>query len=425
MPHSYKKILLLLALSILGFLKPLITQATEINLNCTSWGCKGFIESAKIWQKTQDNTQVKLYEAGHLADNLLGFYRQVLNTQSSELDILLIDTIWPGVLGKHLVDLRQYIPEQEIKQHFQPIINNLTLNNQHLIAMPLFTDTGLLYYRKDLLEKYGFSAPETWQELEQIAKVILAGEQDPELTGFVWQGKSYEGLTCNALEWIDSFHGGTIIDEKTGAITINNPQAKQALSLIRSWIGEITPVAVLDYSELETSNHFRSGKAIFMRNWMEYWSLLNQEDSPIKGLVGLAPIPKGGPQGKHSGTLGDMSLAVSRYSQNIEQAAQLVRFLTDSQQQKRHALAYSFAPTVIDTYTDPELLAERGFMAAYKKALLYGVARPAKITGLSYPKVSKKFHHAVHHYLAGHQGLDDTLITLERDLIRIKENASW
>lgn len=425
MPYLYKNILFFLALSLLGLLKPLTLQAAEINLNCTSWGCKSFIESAQIWQQTQDNTQVKLYEAGHLADNLLGFYRQVLNAQSSELDIILIDTIWPGVLGKHLVDLHPYIPEQEIQQHFQPIINNLTLNNQQLIAMPLFTDTGLLYYRKDLLAKYGFSAPETWQELEQIAKVILEGEQNPQLTGFVWQGKSYEGLTCNALEWIDSFHGGTIIDEKTGAVTINNPQAKQALSLVHSWIGKITPREVLSYSELETSNHFLSGKAIFMRNWMEYWSLLNQEDSPIKGLVGLAPIPKGGPQGKHSGTLGDMALAVSRYSQHIEQATQLVRFLTNYQQQKRHALDYSFAPTVIETYTDSELLEKRGFMAAYKKALLNGVARPAKITGLSYPKVSKKFHHAIHQYLAGHQTLEETLITLEKDLIRIKENASW
>ena len=32
------------------------------------------------------------------------------------------------------------------------------------------------------------------------------------LMGFVFQGKAYEGLTCNALEWVDSFKGGTIVD---------------------------------------------------------------------------------------------------------------------------------------------------------------------------------------------------------------------
>ncbi|MTW19629.1 extracellular solute-binding protein [Allochromatium palmeri] len=70
----------------------------------------------------------------------------------------------------------------------------------------------LLYYRKDLLDKHGFAPPETWADLERIARVILEREADPQLAGFVWQGSAYEGLTCNALEWIDSYRGGTIID---------------------------------------------------------------------------------------------------------------------------------------------------------------------------------------------------------------------
>ena len=50
--------------------------------------------------------------------------------------------------------------------------------------------------------------------------------------GFVFQGKAYEGLTCNALEWVDSFGGGTIVDAD-GKITIDNPKAAEALDLAR------------------------------------------------------------------------------------------------------------------------------------------------------------------------------------------------
>ena len=41
-----------------------------------------------------------------------------------------------------------------------------------LVAMPWFTDAGVLYYREDLLEKYGHEVPKTWQELTEIAREI-------------------------------------------------------------------------------------------------------------------------------------------------------------------------------------------------------------------------------------------------------------
>ncbi len=77
-----------------------------------------------------------------------------------------------------------------------------------LYAVPWFIEAGLLYYRKDLLETYGFAPPETWEELIQSAAAITA--QEPDLYGFVWQGKQYEGLICNALEYLWG-NGGDIL----------------------------------------------------------------------------------------------------------------------------------------------------------------------------------------------------------------------
>ncbi|MEG3637891.1 ABC transporter substrate-binding protein [Magnetococcus sp. PR-3] len=401
-------------------------HSETLHIGCTAWGCQSFEKTANQWANPQGHT-VKLYEGGRLSDNLLGLYRQILAAQSSDFDLILMDTIWPGVLGKHLVDLREYIPEQNINQHFKPIIANLTDAQGHLLALPLFTDAGLLFYRKDLLEKHGFEPPQTWQQMAHIAREIVRLEQPnhPELAGYLWQGKAYEGLTCNALEWVDSHHGGTIVDDATGQVTINNPQAIKALQMARDWIGAISPKSVLHDTEMENTEQFRAGHAVFMRNWMEIWARINDEHSPIRGKVGVIPLPKGGETGKHSGTLGDMSLAVSRYSENIELSARLVQQLTDYAPQKMHAMRHSFSPTIETLYDDAIIKQERPFMGALKTALLNGVARPAKRTARAYPKVSRKFHKAVHSILSGKQKAADALAQLEQELNALRRTEKW
>ena len=112
------------------------------------------------------------------------------------------------------------------------------------------------------------------------------------MQGYVWQGRAYEGLTCNGIEWVASFGGGTIV-EPDGKISINNPQAAAALNPAKSWIGTISPEGVLNYAEEEARGVFQSGNAVFMRNWPYAWALANAADSPVKDKVGIAVLPQG------------------------------------------------------------------------------------------------------------------------------------
>jgi ABC-type glycerol-3-phosphate transport system substrate-binding protein len=93
----------------------------------------------------------------------------------------------------------------------------------HAVSERRSATAGLLYYRTDLLEKYGFkNPPNTWNELTQMAQKIQEGERNggvKDFYGFLFQGSAYEGLTCNGLEWLASSGAGTIV-ESDGKVSI-------------------------------------------------------------------------------------------------------------------------------------------------------------------------------------------------------------
>jgi trehalose/maltose transport system substrate-binding protein len=415
-----------LATTVCGGTIPAAGAAT-VSISCGAVGLELEIcrQGAQAWAEETGN-EVKVVSTPNSATERLALYQQILAAQSADIDVFQIDVIWPGILASHLIDLSQYIDKETIDQHFESIVRNNTVDGK-LVGMPWFNDAGILYYRTDLLEKYGKEPPETWQELAETAKEIQDGEREEgndRMQGFVFQAKAYEGLTCDALEWVDSFRGGTIVDEE-GAVTINNPQAAQALDVAAGWIGTIAPEGVLNYEEEEARGVFQSGNAVFMRNWPYAWALANAGDSPVKGKVGVAQLPKGGEDGKHSGVLGGWQLAVSAYSENQEVAADLVRYLTSYEEQKRRAIEGSYNPTIEALYQDEEVLKAAPFFGELRDTFVNAVARPSRQTGDRYNQVSSEFYNAVHDVLSGEADGASSVAQLERRLERLSRGGRW
>jgi trehalose/maltose transport system substrate-binding protein len=394
--------------------------AVEVSLSCGAVGaelehCK---TGANAWAKETGNT-VKIVTTPNSSSDRLAFYQQMLAGGSADVDVYQIDVIWPAILANHFIDLKPYAKGAE-KDHFPTLIENNTVGGK-LVAMPWFTDAGVLYYRKDLLEKYQVPVPSTWEDFTVEAKKIQDGERaagNEKFWGFVFQGKAYEGLTCNALEWVDSFGGGTIIDN-TGKVTINNPKAVKALETAAGWVGSIAPEGVLNYSEEEARGVWQVGNAAFMRSWPYAWKLGNAADSPIKDKIGVAPLPKGGADGKHSGTLGGWELAVSKYSKNPEAAASLVMYLTGPVEQKRRAIEGAYNPTIPSIYKDAEVQSTNPFTSSLYDTFTSAVARPSKATGSKYNKVSNEFWNTVHSVLSKQKPADKALGQLDDSLNRI------
>ncbi|MCK6425733.1 MAG: ABC transporter substrate-binding protein [Burkholderiaceae bacterium] len=400
-------------------------QAATLTISCGSVGqdfefCKKHTEE---WAKKTGHT-VKLFTLPQSTTDLLGLYRQMFAARSADVDIINVDVVWPGMIKDHLIDLKPYSKGVE-KEHFPSIVANNTVDGK-LIAMPWFTDAGLLYYRKDLLEKYGEKPPATWEQLAATARKIQDAERkagNADMQGFVFQAKAYEGLTCDAVEWIASYGGGNIVDA-SGKITVNNPQAAKALTTAASWIGTIAPTGVLNYGEEDARGVFQNGNAVFMRNWPYAWSLGNGGDSKIKDKIGVSALPRGGEGGKNAATLGGWQLAVSKYSKEQKLAAELVMYLTSKEIQKERAIKGSFNPTLPALYKDKEVLAATPFFGSLYDVFTSAVPRPSTATGLKYNEVSAAFWNATHDVLSGKEPAETSLKKLEGKLNQIKR-GKW
>ncbi|MDR3210602.1 MAG: ABC transporter substrate-binding protein, partial [Planctomycetota bacterium] len=383
MAKHLMRFLLLLALSL--FPAAIVQGGTEIVMYSNPVEAPFLVETIKDWEAKTGNKVTLLTGSAGSSDNL-ALYQQQLGAGTSDVDIYELDVVWPGLLANHLVDLKEYSNGRE-KLHTQPVITNNTINGR-LVSMPLYLDAGMMFYRKDLLDKYSVPVPGSWDELIAAAKKITTAEHQAgnnKLWGLVFQGRAYEGLTCAALEWIDSYGGGTIIDID-GNVTINNPQAAAALTAAAAWIGDISPSGVLNYAEEDARGVFQSGDSVFMRNWPYAWALGQADDSPVKGKIGIMPVPKGtGSTSKPSGALGGWGIGISKYSKKIAVAADLVFFLSSAEGQRRFSLLGSYTPSALSLFDDPEIKAKNP--VAILDVFNNAVPRPAGVTGSKYNRV--------------------------------------
>jgi multiple sugar transport system substrate-binding protein len=304
------------------------------------------------------------------------FYVTNLESGAAEFDVFALDIIWVPEFRRAgwLQELTPHVSPGNLDD-FPPASLEAALFNERLYAVSWFADAGVLYYRKDLLDRYGCTPPRTINEMRTIAQHILHHEHNPALTGFVWQGKQYEGLLCVALEFLRAY-GGEIMD-RHGQSLLTSPATVTGLSALRDTISEsgVSPSSVTTADEETVRHLFAGGKAIFMRNWPYAWSLLNAEDSPLRGRVGVASVP-GSPD--HSGvpTLGGWHLGVNRFSRHPQMAWELIAFLTSAESQRRLATAGGLKPTRVSVYHDAQAQREDPSLALFFPFLRSARPRP-------------------------------------------------
>src|SRR5438552_3182572 len=292
---------------------------------------------------------------------------------TEDFDVFPIDVIWAPEFARAgwLADLSDAFPPRRLREEYlDSAVEAVTLDGR-IHAVPWFLDVGLLYYRTDLVPR----APRTYAELRDFARAAM--ERDRRLSGFLWQGRQYEGLNCNVFEAVWG-HGGEVL--RNGRIALESDEARAALGWLRETVvSGLSPRSVIASAEEETRRAFQDGRAAFLRNWPYVWAEVQKPGSAVRGKVGFAPLPSAnGAPGP--GTLGGWQLAVNAHAPPWRRRAaeRLVAFLTSHEAAVDLALHYSRIPARRAVYDDPRVRDRAPFIAALLPVAL--AARPRPVT---------------------------------------------
>ena len=278
---------------------------------------------------------------------------------SDDFDVFAIDVVWAPEFARAgwLADLSARFPAARLRQELLPGPVEAVLLEGRTFAVPWYLDVGLLYFRTDLLPR----APRTYAEIDELAR----GK------GFLWQGRQYEGLSCNFFEALWGFGGEALVD---GRIALDTAEARAALGWLRaSVVSGLSPRSVLSSTEEETRRAFQDGRAALLRNWPYVWAEVQAEGSKVRGKVAVAPMPGGG-------ALGGWQLAVNaNVSQERQRAAgELIAFLTSHEAAVELALHYSRIPARTAVYADERVKRQAPFIASLLP--MARSARPRPVT---------------------------------------------
>ncbi|MFC4858154.1 ABC transporter substrate-binding protein [Actinophytocola glycyrrhizae] len=362
------------------------------------------------WNADHPDEKVEIVELPEAADEQRNQMIQNAQAESKEFTVLNLDVVWTAefAANRWVVELPQ--DEFDLENFLEPAVNTGKYRDK-MYAVPVYSDGGLLYYRKDLLDAAGVAEPpKTWDEMQEACTKVQA--TNAAIGCYAGQFDKYEGLTVNFSEAVQSA-GGNILDE-SGKPTVNTQEAKDGLNfLVEGMKSKMIPQAAITYKEEEGRRAFQDGQLIFHRQWPYQYALANATDgsSKVAGKFEVAPLP--GKDSPGVSTLGGHNFAISAFAENKATALDFIKFFNSEEAQKSNVLATSQAPTRTSLYDDAELLEQFPYLSTLKESILNAVPRPQAV---KYGDVTAAMQEAAYGAMTGETSTDDALAELQTKL---------
>ena len=302
-----------------------------------------------------------------------------LRSKSDRLDVFSVDYIWTQRFAKWCEPLDAYFPDSVKNNIISPTLQSCISNNR-LVAMPLYIDIGLMYYRKDFLQQLPdakqveekIERSITWKELINLRK-RLGLDNKP---FYIFQANDYEGLVCNYFEIIASLDRNFF---KHNTIHLTGTTAKQALRLLVDFVhtSNLSPLQVTEFDENKSYEYMLEHDAMFVRGWPNFIENFRKTypDTAKFRFIGKAPLPHFEGSAPTS-VYGGWNLMVSRFSSNKAAAVEFIRFLQTEEAQKIMFNLGGYIPVNNKVYSDSLYLAQHPDLVFYRSLVNNGFHRP-------------------------------------------------
>lgn len=334
-----------------------------------------------IYERRTPGVRVDIEVGGATSDQQNQYLTTVLASRDPSIDVILIDIVRPAqyASARWAHPLDRYLPgvsKANLLRQYLPAYSRANQFNGQLYALPAFADAQFLYYRKDLLEKYGFQPPRTWDEAIQQAQRILAGERNSNLNGIGFMGNISEGTVCSFL--LPVWAAGGDVDDDSGRLTLTEAQARASLQF---WLDmmdrhRVSPNNMAEKAQDVIRREMQAGNWIFGTLFAYAWARFEGDaDSQVKGKIGVVPLPRF-EGGRSASCLGGWQWTISDFSRNKAQAYQLVRFLSSAEVSKILAIDASNLPVFPSLYRDADILRANPWFANALPVVQAALSRP-------------------------------------------------
>lgn len=370
---------------------------------------------ADAYTSSNPAVRIEIETGGATPEQQQQFLNAAVATKDATLDLILIDVLRPAQWGAAQViePLDAYLgPDKEaVLARYLPAFRVTASAAGKLVSLPYFADAQFLYYRKDLLEKYGFQPPRTWDDLKIFSQKIMEGEKTPNLRGFETAGAPVEGAVCSYL--VPLWGAGEEL-LKDGKPNLSNPAARKPFEL---WAdlkaAKVTPPNLAEVATDRIRQDLQAGNLIFGMTWGYVWNRTQGDaDSAVKDKVGIAPLP-GFTADKPASCIGGWQIAVSGFSKNKVEAVKFARYLSSPEVSRMQAVLGSHLPVFASVYADEEVLKANPWFAQALPVMQTAKARPISPR---YPEVSEIIRANMSAFLAGTKTADAALADMNARL---------
>jgi multiple sugar transport system substrate-binding protein len=357
-------------------------------------------------KSNKDNVHVTWRNGPSGTGDILTIYDNTLRARSGSIDVMSIDVVYPAEFAANgwTVDLTSRWPASDRANYLPGPIKSSTYNGQ-IVAAPMRTDLGILYYRTDIVS----AAPKTFDELVSTAKSNASKTK----YGYVWQGSQYEGLVVDFSEVLHGYGGDVLDPNNSKKVIVNSPEGVAALTEMVSWVGTISPVSITTFTEEPSRQAFQNGDAIFMRNWPYAYSLGNASGSKVAGKFDISALPYGGSGTVGHSTIGGWNMAINAFSKNPDAAWSFIKYMLGPEAQKVLAIKGSFTPSLQSVYSDAEVQTKQPLFTKLQPILQNALPRPVSPV---YPDLSNIIQDNVHKALTKQLSPAAALSTLQTQL---------